>query len=66
MRVPSEQTFKFLRDAVIFLIGAAGAVYNLFILPHPDTVALGLISLFLFGPAALQYRDARKTKDDDE
>jgi hypothetical protein len=35
-------------------------VYQLFVLPHPDSVALGAISLFLFGPAALQFREKDK------
>jgi hypothetical protein len=63
MPTPSDRTVRFYRDLVIFCIGVAGAIYNLFILPHPDSVAIGVISLFLFGPAALQYRE--KTKDDE-
>ncbi len=57
---PSEQTVRFYRDLVVFAIGVAGAIYNLFLLPHPDSVAIGVITLFLFGPAALQYREKAK------
>lgn len=62
MQQPSDRAVRFFRDITIFLIGVAGAIYNLFILPHPDSVAIGVISLFLFGPAALQLRE--KTKDE--
>ena len=55
MHQPSDRVVRFGRDLVIFMIGVVGAVFQLFILPHPDQIALGAISLFLFGPAALQW-----------
>lgn len=54
MRTPSENTTRFLRDLAIFFVGIFGAIWEIFFLAHPDPVALSAISLFLFGPAALQ------------